>query len=69
MRVSFFGGGTDYPEYFNHSPGAVLGMAIDKYVYVSVIKPFHPGIYLKYSEIEHVDDVEQSRERSIGRAF
>jgi len=34
LRVSFFGGGTDYPEYFERHPGAVVGMAIDKYVYV-----------------------------------
>ena len=27
LRVSFFGGGTDYPEYFERRPGAVIGMA------------------------------------------
>lgn len=32
LRVSFFGGGTDYPEYFNGARGAVLGMAIGKYI-------------------------------------
>ena len=25
LRVSFFGGGSDYPDYFNYQPGAVLG--------------------------------------------
>jgi D-glycero-alpha-D-manno-heptose-7-phosphate kinase len=35
--VSFFGGGTDYPEYFARARGAVLGMAIDKYAYVSTL--------------------------------
>ena len=38
LRVSFFGGGTDYPEYFERHPGAVVGMAIDKYVYVSALR-------------------------------
>jgi D-glycero-alpha-D-manno-heptose-7-phosphate kinase len=38
LRVSFFGGGTDYPEYFKRRPGAVVGMAIDKYVYVSALR-------------------------------
>ena len=33
MRVSFFGGGTDYPEYFEKYGGAVLGTAIKKYTY------------------------------------
>src|SRR5436309_7710460 len=38
LRVSFFGGGTDYPEYYQRHPGAVVGMAIDKYVYVSALR-------------------------------
>jgi D-glycero-alpha-D-manno-heptose-7-phosphate kinase len=38
LRVSFFGGGTDYPEYFERYPGAVVGMAINKYVYLSVLR-------------------------------
>jgi D-glycero-alpha-D-manno-heptose-7-phosphate kinase len=38
LRVSFFGGGTDYPEYFRHYKGAVIGTAIDKYIYTSAIR-------------------------------
>lgn len=38
LRVSFFGGGTDYPDYFHRRPGAVVGMAIDRYIYVSALK-------------------------------
>jgi D-glycero-alpha-D-manno-heptose-7-phosphate kinase len=38
LRVSFFGGGTDYPEYFRRARGAVVGMAIDQYVYVSMLR-------------------------------
>ena len=30
LRISFFGGGTDYPAYFNENPCAVLGASIDK---------------------------------------
>jgi len=36
LRVSFLGGGTDYPAYFNQSVGSVVGCAIDHYVYVAV---------------------------------
>ena len=36
VRVSFFGGGTDYPGFFKREKGMVLGSTIDKYVYVSV---------------------------------
>ncbi|HQW46893.1 MAG TPA: hypothetical protein PLZ98_07445 [Chitinophagaceae bacterium] len=36
LRISFFGGGTDYPDYFTHHGGAVLSTTIDKYVYITV---------------------------------
>jgi D-glycero-alpha-D-manno-heptose-7-phosphate kinase len=39
VRISFFGGGTDYPEYFLKEGGAVLASAIDKYSYVTA-SPF-----------------------------
>tara|TARA_B100001964_G_C14225770_1_gene597553 strand:- start:62 stop:1066 length:1005 start_codon:yes stop_codon:yes gene_type:complete len=38
LRVSLFGGGTDYPEYFKKNKGAVLGFAINKYIYCTAIK-------------------------------
>src|SRR4051794_25001887 len=59
LRVSFFGGGTDYPEYFSRRPGAVVGMAIDRYVYVSAIKMSDIIDYkyrLTYSRLERVSD-------------
>jgi len=37
LRVSFFGGGTDYPSYFADMPGAVLGTTIDRYVYIQAL--------------------------------
>lgn len=36
VRISFFGGGTDYPEYFHEYGGCVLSTTIDKYVYVTI---------------------------------
>ncbi len=38
VRISFFGGGTDYPEYFNEFGGCVLSTTIDKYVYITLNK-------------------------------
>lgn len=35
LRVSFLGGGTDYPEHFNSEGGAVLGAAIDKFAFIT----------------------------------
>ncbi len=57
LRVSFFGGGTDYPEYFERARGAVLGMAIDKYIYISVLRLSSVIDYhfrVSYSRIETV---------------
>ncbi len=56
LRVSLFGGSTDYPEYFIQHGGAVLGAAINQYVYVG-IKPMPPGQDLRYRvQYSKVDD-------------
>ena len=34
-RISFFGGGSDYPEWYNKNGGMVLSTTIDKYIYIS----------------------------------
>ena len=59
LRISLGGGGTDLPSYYRAHGGFLISAAIDKYVFVSVIRPFTPGIYLKYSRQEHVDRVDQ----------
>ncbi|MBV8925129.1 MAG: GHMP kinase [Bradyrhizobium sp.] len=69
LRISLGGGGTDLASYYRDHEGFLIAAAIDKYVYVSVIKPFQPGIYLKYSEIEHVDAIDQVRHRIIREAL
>ncbi|NDB95161.1 MAG: kinase [Verrucomicrobia bacterium] len=47
FRVSFFGGGTDYPEWIKEFGGSVLGCAINKYCYISLryLPPFFPHRY------------------------
>jgi D-glycero-alpha-D-manno-heptose-7-phosphate kinase len=69
LRISLGGGGTDLASYYRDHEGFLIAAAIDKYVYVSVIKPFKPGIYLKYSEIEHVDAIDQVKHRIIREAL
>lgn len=62
VRLSFFGGGTDYREYFEGNGGAVLGTTIDKYVYVSVNRLsefFDYKIRVGYSKAELVNRVEE----------
>ena len=63
LRVSFFGGGTDIPEFYqqNKFGGAVLGTSIDKYIYHSVFKfpskLFDYNTRISYSKVECVDNV------------
>ncbi|MDH7804211.1 MULTISPECIES: hypothetical protein [unclassified Rhizobium] len=60
LRVSFFGGGTDYPDYFQEFPGAVLGTAIDKFIY-TVTLPMagvaETKYRITYRNVETVDNV------------
>ncbi len=62
LRVSFFGGGTDYPEYFARHRGAVVGMAINRYVHIAAVRLLNILDYkyrLSYSRIEAVDQPQQ----------
>jgi D-glycero-alpha-D-manno-heptose-7-phosphate kinase len=58
LRITLGGGGTDLPSYYREHGGFLIAAAIDKYVYVTVMRPFVPGIFLKYSQLEHVDRVD-----------
>jgi D-glycero-alpha-D-manno-heptose-7-phosphate kinase len=58
LRITLGGGGTDLPSYYREHGGFLIAAAIDKYVYVTVMRPFVPGIFLKYSKLEHVRQVE-----------
>ena len=61
LRVSFFGGGTDFPAFYRTHGGAVLSAAIDKYVFVIVKQRFDDAIYLNYSRKEIVASVDEIR--------
>ena len=57
LRISLGGGGTDLPSYSNQFGGYLIAAAINKYVYVTVNRPFQPGIILKYSLIENEKEI------------
>ena len=59
LRISLGGGGTDLPSYYSQYGGVLLAAAIDKYVYVTVNRPFSNGISLKYSIIENVSTIDE----------
>ena len=57
LRITLGGGGTDLPSYYKKKEGFLISAAINKYVYVTIIKPFAEGIYIKYSKIEKVKKI------------
>ena len=62
FRISFFGGGTDFPDFFNEYGGKVLSTTIDKYCYVNVrLLPefFDYKDEIIYSKIEQVKDIDE----------
>jgi len=69
LLISLGGGGTDLPSYYREHGGFLIAAAIDKYVYVTAMRPFTPGIYLKYSELERVDSASQVRHPIIREAL
>ena len=69
LRISLGGGGTDLPSYYQEHEGFLIAAAIDKYVYVTVNRPFNEGIYLKYSEIESAKTVDAVNHKIIREAL
>lgn len=69
LRISLGGGGTDLPSYYREHGGFLIAGAIDRYVYVNVMRPFTPGIYLKYSKLEHVDAIDEVQHPIIREAI
>jgi D-glycero-alpha-D-manno-heptose-7-phosphate kinase len=69
LRITLGGGGTDLPSYYREHGGFVIAAALDKYVYVTVMRPFTPGIYLKYSQLEHVQLTDQVHHPIIREAI
>lgn len=67
FRISFLGGGTDYPVWYEKNGGAVLSVSIDKYCYVTCryLPPFFDYKYrLRYREQEEVKTITQIKHPS-----
>ena len=59
-RITFFGGGTDYPSWYKENGGQVINATIDKYIYITCrhLPPFFDhNIRLSYSKNESISDV------------
>ena len=69
LRVSFFGGGTDFREYYKEDYGCVLSTAIDQYIYLMVNKKFDGTIHLNYRKTEIVSNVNEIEHPTIREAL
>lgn len=71
LRISFAGGGSDFPAYFMKSeePGLVVSAAIQKYVYVVLNKKFDDDICIKYSKTENVRHVSEIQHDIVREAL
>ena len=72
FRISFFGGGTDYPAWYEENGGAVLGTTINKYCYITCryLPPFFEHKHrIAYSLVEQVQDVDEIRHPSVREAL
>jgi D-glycero-alpha-D-manno-heptose-7-phosphate kinase len=70
LRVSFLGGGTDFPSYFMEEGGTnILTSAIDKYIFVTIKKRFDAKIRVGYTRTEIVDRVDEVQHELIREAM
>lgn len=72
FRMSFFGGGTDFPEFFRENGGAVISTTFDKYCYVNVRhlpRFFDYSTELSYSKIERVQTVDEIEHPAVREAM
>ena len=68
FRISFFGGGTDYPVWYRENGGAVLSTTIDKYCYISCryLPPFFEHKYrIVYSLIENIKETSEIKHPAV----
>jgi len=59
LRISFFGGGTDFRAFFMEEGGCVLSSAIDKYIFLTIKERFDSKLRIGYTQTEMVGEVNQ----------
>jgi D-glycero-alpha-D-manno-heptose-7-phosphate kinase len=69
LRISFFGGGTDLPEFYKQEGGCVLSTAIDKYIFVIVKERFDQLIRVGYTQTELVEHINNLKHELVREAL
>ena len=71
FRISFFGGGTDYPKWYRSHGGAVLATTINKYCYITCrrLPPFfehkHRIVYSHIENVQHIEEIKHPAVRAV----
>ncbi|MFC3228845.1 kinase [Marinibaculum pumilum] len=71
FRISFFGGGTDYPDWYRDNGGQVVGTTIDKYCYIALrrLPPFfthrHRFVYSRIEMVSQIHEIEHPAIRAV----
>lgn len=69
LRISFAGGGSDFPAVYRRASGAVVATAINKFMYITVNRKFDDKIRASYSTTEMVDRVDDLKHELIREAL
>ncbi len=69
LRISFAGGLTDLPDFYERHGGCVVSSTIDKYIYVIINERFDDKIYINYSKKEIVDSVDEIKHDLVREAM
>lgn len=69
LRISFFGGGTDFADFYRQEEGCVISAAIDKYIFVVVKRRFDQMIRVGYTRTELVERVEEVQHELVREAL
>lgn len=65
LRISFFGGGTDFADFFRREGGCVLASTIDKYIFVTIKQRFDEKLRIGYTQTEMVDHLDEIQHELI----
>tara|TARA_Y100000389_G_C17462298_1_gene522761 strand:- start:1892 stop:2854 length:963 start_codon:yes stop_codon:yes gene_type:complete len=68
LRISLFGGGTDFPEFFNKKKSIIIGTTINKYIYITFNKTLrfdHNNIKIFYKKNEFVSNIKSLKHNVV----
>lgn len=69
LRVSFFGGGSDLPSFYNQKEGLCVSTTIDSFIYMAINRCVAPHLKVVYSQLELVNDIDELKHSRVREAL